>query len=156
MFFGNKNLEDKVTLLLNEIEDLKNQLLVKEQEKEEIKNDFSKQLEKTAANNEKKVELFKQIASHSQEEGLVVFDDKNQLFFSNNLARANIKDFNVVLNAILEIAPTNIIGRIHNAIVAINDKFCIFNSKYLFWFIKNQENNPEIPMAQDIVKYIFP
>ena len=102
MFFGNKNLEDKVTLLLNEIEDLKNQLLVKEQEKEEIKNDFSKQLEKTAANNEKKVELFKQIASHSQEEGLVVFDDKNQLFFSNNLARANIKDFNVVLNAVLE------------------------------------------------------
>ena len=73
-----------------------------EQEKEEIKNDFSKQLEKTAANNEKKVELFKQIASHSQEEGLVVFDDKNQLFFSNNLARANIKDFNVVLNAVLE------------------------------------------------------
>ena len=55
MFFGNKNLEDKVTLLLNEIEELKNQLLVKEQEKEEIKNDFSKQLEETAANNEKKV-----------------------------------------------------------------------------------------------------
>ena len=102
MFFGNKNLEEKVTLLLNEIEDLKNQLLLKDEEKEEIKNDFSKQLEKMATKNEKKLEVFKQIASHSQEEGLVVFDDKNQLFFSNNLARTNIKDFNVVLNAVLE------------------------------------------------------
>ena len=45
MFFGNKNSQEKVSVLLNEIEDLKNQLLLKEQEKEEIKNDFSKQLE---------------------------------------------------------------------------------------------------------------
>ena len=57
MFFGNKNLEDKVTLLLNEIEDLKNQLLVKEQEKEEIKNDFFKQLENITTLNEKKLKF---------------------------------------------------------------------------------------------------
>ena len=102
MFFGNKNLEEKVSLLLNQIEDLKNQLLLKEQEKEEMKNDFSKQLENITTLSEKKVEVFKQIASHSQEEGLVVFDDKNQLFFSNNLAHSNIKDYSIVLNAILE------------------------------------------------------
>ena len=36
MFFGNKNSQEKVSVLLNEIEDLKNQLLLKEQEKEEI------------------------------------------------------------------------------------------------------------------------
>ena len=44
MFFGNKNLEEKVILLNKEIEDLKNQLLLKDQEKEEIKNGFSKEL----------------------------------------------------------------------------------------------------------------
>lgn len=57
MFFGNKNLEEKVTLLLNEIEDLKNQLLLKDEEKEEIKNDFSKQLEKMATKNEKNLKF---------------------------------------------------------------------------------------------------
>ena len=45
MFFGNKNLEEKVLLLEREIEDLKNQLLLKAQEKEEIQKDFSKELE---------------------------------------------------------------------------------------------------------------
>ena len=45
MFFGNKNLEEKVALLEREIEDLKNQLLLKDQEKEEIKSSISNQLE---------------------------------------------------------------------------------------------------------------
>jgi len=102
MFFGNKNLEEKVVFLDKQIEELKNQLLIKDQEKEEIKQEFSIKLENINTQNDKKLELFKQISSHSQEEGLVVFDDKNQLFFSNNLARENIKDYSVVLNAVLE------------------------------------------------------
>ena len=102
MFFGNKNLEEKVALLEREIEDLKNQLLLKDQEKEEIKSNISKQLEDISLKNEKNIQLFKEIASVSQEEGLVVFDDKNQLFFSNNLAKSNIKDYSVILTAVLE------------------------------------------------------
>ena len=102
MFFGNKNLEEKVSLLEREIEDLKNQLLLKDQEKEEIKSSISNQLEDISLKDEKNIQLFKEIASHSQEEGLVVFDDKNQLFFSNNVAKLNIKDYSVVLNAVLE------------------------------------------------------
>ena len=102
MFFGNKNLEEKVILLNKEIEDLKNQLFLKDQEKEEIKNGFSKELENVSNQNEKNIQLFKEIAAFSQEEGLVVFDDKNQLFFANNLAKSNIKDYSVVLNAVLE------------------------------------------------------
>jgi hypothetical protein len=102
MFFGNKNLEEKVIFLDRQVEELKNQLIEKEKEKEEIKQEFSIKLENINTQNEKKLEVFKQIASHSQEEGLVVFDDKNQLFFSNNLARTNIKDYSVVLNAVLE------------------------------------------------------
>ena len=103
MFFGNnKNLEEKILLLDKEIADLKNQLLLKDKEKEEIQESFSKQLENLSAENEKKLEVFKQIAAHSQEEGLVVFDDNNKLIFSNTLATSNIKDYSVVLNAILE------------------------------------------------------
>ena len=102
MFFGNKNLEEKVALLEREIDDLKNQLLLKDQEKEEIKGSVSKQLEEISLKSEKNIQLFKEIAALSQEEGLVVFDDKNQLFFANNLAKSNIKDYSVVLNAVLE------------------------------------------------------
>ena len=102
MFFGNKNLEEKVALLEREIEDLKNQLLLKDQEKEEIKSNISKQLEDILLKDEKNIQLFKEIASVSQEEGLAVFDDKNQLFFSNNLAKSNIKDYSVILTAVLE------------------------------------------------------
>jgi hypothetical protein len=103
MFFGNnKNLEDKVLLLDKEIADLRNQLLLKDKEKEEIQESFSKQLENSATQNEKKIEVFRQIAAHSQEEGLVVFDNNNKLIFSNTLASSNIKDFSVVLNAVLE------------------------------------------------------
>ena len=103
MFFGNnKNLEEKILILDKEIADLKNQLLLKDKEKEEIQESFSKQLENLSAENEKKLEVFKQIAAHSQEEGLVVFDDNNKLIFSNTLAISNIKDYSVVLNAILE------------------------------------------------------
>jgi hypothetical protein len=102
MFFGNKNLEEKVLLLEREIEDLKNQLLLKDQEKEEFRVSVSKQLEEMSLKSEKNVQLFKEIAVVSQEEGLVVFDDKNQLFFANNLAKSNIKDYSVVLNAVLE------------------------------------------------------
>ena len=103
MFFGNnKNLEEKVLLLDKEIADLKNQLLLKDKEKEEIQENFSKQLEELSIQNEKKLEVFRQIAAHSQEEGLVVFDNNNKLIFSNTLASSNIKDFSVVLNAVLE------------------------------------------------------
>ena len=59
MFFGNKNLEEKVALLEREIEDLKNQLLLKDQEKEEIKSNISKQLEDILLKDEKNIQLFK-------------------------------------------------------------------------------------------------
>ena len=60
MFFGNnKNLEEKILLLDKEIADLKNQLLLKDKEKEEIEESFSKQLEDLSKQNEKKLEVFR-------------------------------------------------------------------------------------------------
>ena len=59
MFFGNKNLEEKVSLLEREIEDLKNQLLLKDQEKEEIKSSISNQLEDISLKEEKTFNFLK-------------------------------------------------------------------------------------------------
>ncbi|MCT7910842.1 methyl-accepting chemotaxis protein [Arcobacter lacus] len=106
MFFGNKNLEEKVAYLDKEIEDLKNQLLQKDKQIEEIEKNYSFKLESTLEKNSKDVELYKQIASFSQEEGLVVFDEKNELFFANNLSKSNIKDFSIVLDAVLNEKPS--------------------------------------------------
>ncbi|MCT7908356.1 methyl-accepting chemotaxis protein [Arcobacter lacus] len=106
MFFGNKNLEEKVAYLDKEIEDLKNQLLQKDKQIEEIEKNYSFKLESALEKNSKDVELYKQIASFSQEEGLVVFDEKNELFFANNLSKSNIKDFSIVLDAVLNEKPS--------------------------------------------------
>ena len=59
MFFGNKNLEEKVAFLEREIEDLKNQLLLKDQEKEEIKSSISNQLEDISLKEEKTFNFLK-------------------------------------------------------------------------------------------------
>jgi hypothetical protein len=102
MFFGNKNLEEKVILLEKEIEELKNQLNSKETQIEQIQVNYSKQIESLKNEEKNEVQLFKEIASFSQEEGLVVFDENNKVFFTNKLASVNIKDFSVVLKAVLE------------------------------------------------------
>ncbi len=106
MFFGNKNLEEKVSYLEREIEDLKNQLVQKDKKIEEIEKDHSFKLENVLEKNSKDIELYKQIASFSQEEGLVVFDENNQLFFANSLSKSNIKDFSTVLDAVLNEKPS--------------------------------------------------
>ena len=98
MFFSKKNLEQKVSLLEKEIEVLKNQLSLKDKTIEEIQIKSSLEQESILKNNEKEITLFKEIAAHSQEEGLVVFNSKNERIFSNKLANTNIKDYSVILN----------------------------------------------------------
>ena len=102
MFFGNKNLEEKVILLEKEIEELKNQLNSKESFIEQIEANHSKQIDSLKNEEKSELQLFKEIAAFSQEEGLVVFDENNKVFFTNKLAGANIKDYSVVLKAVLE------------------------------------------------------
>ena len=102
MFFANKNYKQKILLLENEIEELKNKLLLKDQKIEETKKELQKNIEKNSIENEKQIQLFKEIASHSQEEALVVFDGNNKLFFTNSLAKTNIKDYSVIQKAVNE------------------------------------------------------
>ncbi len=101
MFFRNKEAENKVLLLEDEIKKLKNELVAKEKNIETILQKHNNALEKLQKDSEKSCELYKQIASFSQEEGLVVFDDKNQVFFANNVSKSHLKDFTPILNSIL-------------------------------------------------------
>lgn len=102
MFFANKKLDQKILLLENEINELKNSLLLKDETIVEMKKEYEQKIEKNSEVNEKQVELFKEIAAHSQEEGLVVFDENNKLFYTNKIANINIKDYSVILKAVLE------------------------------------------------------
>jgi methyl-accepting chemotaxis protein len=102
MFFGNKNLEQKVLVLEKEIEELRKQLSLKDKTIEELQIKSSLDMQNISNESEKNLTLYKEIALHSQEEGLVVFNSKNERIFSNNLANMNIKDYSVILKAVLE------------------------------------------------------
>lgn len=101
MFFGNKRLEQKVSLLEKEIEELKTQLSLKNKEIQVAEEQSSLDISNILEENKKEINLFKEIAAHSQEEGLVVFDSNNELFFTNKIANTNIKDYSIVLKAAL-------------------------------------------------------
>ncbi|MFA9374497.1 MAG: methyl-accepting chemotaxis protein [Poseidonibacter sp.] len=101
MFFGNKKLQEENLLLKEQLEELKNQLSHKDNLIDEQKNELLNNQKQELQNNDDEIDLFKEIASLSQEEGLVVFSDKNKLFFMNSLAKANIKNPSIVLDAVL-------------------------------------------------------
>ncbi|UTJ07057.1 methyl-accepting chemotaxis protein [Arcobacter roscoffensis] len=101
MFFGNKKLENEVVSLKTEIEELKAQLAQKDKDLEQLNlqlnnNPYEEDLNKC----KKQLELFKETAMLSQEEGLVVFSPSDEVYFVNNIAKANISDYSVVLNAV--------------------------------------------------------
>jgi predicted nucleic acid-binding protein len=101
MFFNKKKFQDEIDGLQIEVEALKKEL--------DAKNSAIANLEKTIANNPKEdmnvlkdeLQFFNEIAAHSQEEGLVVFDSQHHVLFSNTLAKQNIHDYSIVLEAVL-------------------------------------------------------
>ncbi|QKF58602.1 methyl-accepting chemotaxis protein [Aliarcobacter lanthieri] len=99
MFFGNKDNEKKISLLQQDIEKLRQELDIKNQELENIKNS-SLELQKVTSNKDEIIELLKNIASVSQEEGLIVFDENDKVFFVNDNTRRNLSDFSPILNAL--------------------------------------------------------
>ena len=100
MFFGNKKLENENSSLKEEIEKLKQELSSKNQQIAQLNYEISSQSQQDDDKSKELVELFKEIAVLSQEEGLVVFSPTNELFFANNIAKANITDYSVVLDAL--------------------------------------------------------
>ncbi len=106
MFFRNKNLEEKIALLEKEILNLKDSLSSKDSQIQQLQGVVSSLNQQLSLVDTKELELYKQTASHSQEEGLVVFDSNNNLVFSNSLAKANIKDYSIVSKAVNENSNT--------------------------------------------------
>ena len=110
MFFGNKKLDIDNEILRDEINSLKMEL--------ESKNDYIKELEHELEVKEdfdtsyydNQIELFKQIASHSQEEGIVVFDSNGNEYFKNKLASINIPNSKPVFEAITKGLDTLILA----------------------------------------------
>ncbi|MFK2823534.1 methyl-accepting chemotaxis protein [Arcobacter sp. YIC-80] len=101
MFFGNKKLENEIVSLHSQIKELKKQLAQKDKDIEQLNVQLNNNpYEKDYDNCKKQLELFKETALLSQEEGLVVFSPLDEIFFVNNIAKANISDYSVVLEAV--------------------------------------------------------
>ncbi len=101
MLFGNRKLENEVVSLKSEIEELKAQLAQKEKNIEQLNTQLNNNPYEEDYNKCKnQLELFKETAMLSQEEGLVVFSPNDEVYFVNNIAKANITDFSVVLDAV--------------------------------------------------------
>ena len=100
MLFGKKKLETENNTLKEELLSLKAQLKSKDEEIQNLQNTINSHKEIDVSSYEKEIELYKQIASHSQEEGLVVFNANGSEIFKNKLASHNIPDSTPVLNAV--------------------------------------------------------
>src|SRR5574344_530840 len=100
MFFGNKKNDSLIENLTNEILELKKQLEEKDSELKNFINSSSLKLDDIVKNKDKEIELYKTISSFSQEEGLVVLDENDKLFFVNDLSKSHIQDFSSIINAV--------------------------------------------------------
>ena len=100
MFFGNKKNDSLIESLTNEILELKKKLEEKDNELKNFVNSSSLKLDDIVKNKDKEIELYKTISSFSQEEGLVVLDENDKLFFVNDLSKSHIQDFSAIINAV--------------------------------------------------------
>nr|WP_219993731.1 methyl-accepting chemotaxis protein [Aliarcobacter cryaerophilus] len=100
MFFGNKKNDSLIEALTNEILELKKKLEEKDNELKNFVNSSSLKLDDIVKNKDKEIELYKTISSFSQEEGLVVLDENDKLFFVNDLSKSHIQDFSAIINAV--------------------------------------------------------
>ncbi|RXJ57535.1 chemotaxis protein [Candidatus Marinarcus aquaticus] len=103
MFFRNQKMQSEILHLEAQIEQLKKEIETKNNIINSLQTELSKApKEEDCTEVKNELALFKIIAAVSQEEGLVVFDPKNKVYFANTLAKNNISDFSVVLEAVLE------------------------------------------------------
>ncbi|OCL93992.1 methyl-accepting chemotaxis protein [Aliarcobacter thereius] len=102
MFFGNKEKDEKIRDLQTEIRALKAQALKKDEDFAYQIKEQERQFSDTLNKKDNELELFKQIASFSHEEGKVVFDEKDKTFFANAVTKSNLDNFSPIIEAIKE------------------------------------------------------
>ena len=103
MFFRNQKMQSEILNLEGQISALKQELEQKNQTISNLETELAnKPKEEDCEAVKEELALFKAVASVSQEEGLVVFDEKKQVIFTNTLAKHNIKDYSIVLEAVVK------------------------------------------------------
>ncbi len=102
MFFNKKKFQEEIDALQSQIASLNKELDSKNSTIKQLQKEISEQPKEDIETLKQQITLFNEIAAHSQEEGLVVFDTNHQLLFANSLAKNNITDYSIVLNAINE------------------------------------------------------
>ncbi len=102
MFFNKKKFQEEIDALQSQIASLNKELDSKNSTIKQLQKEISEQPKEDIETLKQQITLFNEIAAHSQEEGLVVFDANHQLLFANSLAKNNITDYSIVLNAINE------------------------------------------------------
>ena len=100
MFFGNKKNNSLIEALTNEVLEFKKKLEDKDNEFKNLVNSNFLKLESIIKNKDEEIELYKTISAFSQEEGLVVLDENDKLFFVNDLSKSHIQDFSAIINAV--------------------------------------------------------
>jgi mannitol/fructose-specific phosphotransferase system IIA component (Ntr-type) len=100
MFFGNKKLQIDNDILRDEINSLKMELDSKNDYIKELEQELQKKEEFDTSYYDDEIELIKHNSSHSQEEGIVVFDVNGNEYFKNKLASINIPNAKPVFDAI--------------------------------------------------------
>lgn len=101
MFFNKKKFQDEIEALKSQVAILQKEAETKDGMIKALQNQVQSHPKENIETLKDELTLLNEIAAHSQEEGLVVFDSKHQLVFANTLAKHNIKDYSIVLDAIL-------------------------------------------------------
>jgi hypothetical protein len=150
MFFGKtKELENEVISLKSEIETLKDELNKQNLKFENDKNALMVANKSQLSVLEQEIELLKSIASVSQEEGLVVFDNKDKLYFINSRAKENLTEPSIILEAaksgatslVLDDCEANIISlKIKDKLVVSLKKTSIHDDKESGLLHKHNQN----------------
>ncbi len=110
MFFSNTKKDAEIAELKSEIQKLQDALKSKENQVDELQQKINSLPTKESYEaKEKNIELFHQIASFSQEEGLVVFAPDKTLYFANSVSKAHNVDPSIVLDAVKSGAQTLIL-----------------------------------------------
>ncbi len=122
MFFNKKKFQDEIEALKSQVAILQKEAETKDGMIKALQNQVQSHPKENIETLKDELTLLNEIAAHSQEEGLVVFDSKHQLIFANTLAKHNIKDYSIVLDAILNQSDRLIMDDCEASVVVKNYK----------------------------------
>jgi hypothetical protein len=93
--------KDEIEQLKKEIDELKSTIESNRRDFDSQKIDLQRDFDSKVIEYEKEIQKYKNIASHTQEEGIVAVDRSGNVIFTNNKAKNNIPDMHSVTRAIM-------------------------------------------------------